>query len=709
MCAVSLLGAVLLAGCPPVDPPKPPVPPVDPCATFRCDVAGRTRCVVEEGLPRCACDEGLEDRGGLCLSPKPPDPCEPNPCTEPNRSVCRAVNSTAVCGCDEGYELEGGLCQPHMPITCDTTHTEGDPFEPDECPALARDIGTEGDQREPHTFFPASDNDWYRADARPEEIFAFRLEGPVAFRAETFFAMGDSSGGEVLEPLGTQRTATGLLDYAVKVKATGPGRVYLRARAGTFTETGAYEVSIRSLGLDDYGDEPETAIPAVLEDPHEGVLQFEGDADALRFEFGPSRSYRMQATLTDEEGNPLPVRVEVYALSSAPAWTLRRTMEGTLSGLDEVLHSANGGPQVLRISAGGSANAQRRGLRWTLQLTDLGTDDHPDGPAPTEASDVTVGVTATGTLERGDDVDAFRFEALASYVYRFRCIPPVGRDCLVRLIGPDGQQVAADLDGGEGDVFRKLLAPGTHVALISGSGSFSYTYSLENLGPDDHGDDFTRATSLGMPVVSVSGTASFQFPGDRDVLYVDWDPGHIYRITCTRVTASNCHVRVFDPQGLLLAQDTDGGDALLYLDYAQGGDTWIELQGSPGATGSVTWLIEDLEHDDHGNTLATGTAVLANNAWVAGLLQTPTDRDWFRFTPQSGRSYRVTCSALAPQTLTSCELRLYDLSENLLSQQPAGTQPMLTWTASSAAQLAIRITAPGGAMGSYLVKVEELP
>ncbi len=708
--ALCICAALVLSACPPVEPPRPPVPPVDPCATFRCDTAGRTRCVVEGGLPRCACDEGLEDRAGLCLPPAPPDPCDPNPCNEPNRGVCRGVNGVALCGCDEGFELEGGLCQPFMPITCDDAHEEGDPFEPDECPDLARDIGASGEQREPHTFFPAADNDWYRVEARAEEIFFIRLAGTggdeLGFRAEVFLAASGGT-GELVQ-LGTQHTGTGELDFAVK--APQAGTLFFRTRAGTFTQTGEYEVSIGSLGLDDYADGPQAAVPHGIEDPHEGVLQFEGDADALRFDLGPQRSYRVQATLVDgedSEGPPLTARVEVHALmDDGITWGLQRPIEQ--EGLDVVLHAAQAGPRVLRVSTTG-ADAMRRGLRWTLRLTDLGADDHPDGPGPGEASDILFGISATGMLEREGDVDAFRFDAQGSYVYRFRCVPPQGLDCHVRLLGPNGAQVAADTDGGEGVIFRKLLTPGPHVALVSGPGTFAYSYTLEDFGPDDHGDDFTRATSLGMPVVTASGTANIQFPGDRDMLHVDWDPGHIYRITCTRVTLGDCRVRVFDAMGLPLAQDVDGGDALFYFDHTVGGDSYIEIQGGPGQLGTVTWRIDDLEHDDHGNTLASGTLLFPNNAWVTGEVQYPADRDWFRFTPTAGRSYRVTCLALPPQTLGQCELQLYDLSETMLAQAPAAGEATLQRTASSAAPLAFRVTGTTGAMGTYLVKVEELP
>jgi photosystem II stability/assembly factor-like uncharacterized protein len=686
--ATAALLALTLWGCPSPPPPAdpPPHPVVDPCDGFTCEAPGRSVCVVQAGVPRCACDEGLEDREGLCLSPLPPDPCASGPCTEPHRGVCTPVAGSAVCSCDEGHELEGEACQPLMPVTCETAHTEGDAFEPDECPALARDIGTSGQQGEPHTFFPAGDNDWYRVDAVLDRIYAFRAVGEpgLGIRVDVY---GD---GDPVVPVGPQRTGAGVLDFAVKAPANQP--LYFRARAGAFGQLGAYAVNLGDLGPDDYPDVPEAAQPHALGPLHAGSIQFEGDVDTLGFPLGPQRSYRVQATWAEDLS---PLRVTLH--TGAPPELRRQVVD---AAPDFTTHSPSGGLAALGLSA----TSGGRGGGWKVRVVDLGPDDHGDHPA--EATALTPGLSATGSLERPGDRDAFLFSALAGHIYRFTCAPPSGLDCHLTLLDPSGAVVAEDKDGGNGDLFRKLAVGGEHVVLVHAPAglTFSYAYGLAHHGPDDHGDGPNTATSMGMPVGTASGTLDIQFPGDRDFLHLEADDGHIYRLRCTRTTLGDCHLRVLDASGMVVAQDVDGGDVDLFHELS-GGAHYLELFAKASQLGAATWQVDDLEHDDHGNTLALATPMSANAAWVQGEVQTPVDRDWFRFSATAGTTYRLSCQ---PQSLSHCELRLYDLAENLLASQTAGPGAQVQWTAPSTAAFAFRITGGGGAMGTYLVKVEDL-
>ncbi len=681
-------GLVAAFGCGKAPGDEGPPDAGAPCERFACQNPGRTRCVVEDGRPRCACDEGLEEQGPLCVTPTPPDPCVPNPCTQLHRSVCLNFSGEPRCLCDEGYELEGPTCRPLIPVDCTGAHTDGDAFEPDECPELARDIGTSGEQEEPHTFAPAGDNDWFVVRAGAGQVLSFRAvsqgTSPNDFRADVY-------AGAQLQALGPQRTGEERVDFAVKAEETA--EVFLRLRAGTFEEQGAYTVSIGDEGFDDFPDEVLLASEHPLATAHEGRIQFEGDVDTLAFGLSAMHSYRVDTTWLDAPG---PLKVDLFRPGAASAY--RQGQGAAADAL--VTHAGAGGLHAVALSAA----AGTRGGAFTVQVTDLGPDDHPDHPA--EANGLHVNVLATGALERDGDRDVFRFDAEAGHIYRFTCTPPGGSDCLVRLFGPSGAQVAADEDGGEGDLFRKLALGGSYVAQVFAPAgqTFSYTYRLQALGPDDHGDSPGAATSLGMPVVSAQGTGVLQFPGDVDFLHLDADPEHIYRIRCARTSLGDCHLRVFNALGIPVAQDTDGGDVDLYYEFTPGGDHYLEFYGAPGQLGGFEWLVEDLEHDDHGSVLSMATLMSANSAWVLGHLQTPSDRDWFRFGATAGRAYRFTCQ---PLTLSHCELRLYDLAENLLASHAAGPGAHLTWTAPATAFFAFRIQS-GGPMGTYQVRVEDL-
>lgn len=199
------------------------------------------------------------------------------------------------------------------------------------------------------------------------------------------------------------KTATGQLlpvplDYAanaVQASSTGPLYVWLR-RMEPEGDGPSYSVTIEDVGLDDVGGTDATGMPIGLGTPTSGVIQFEGDKDTLLVSTTPRHIYRVvrgtgSYRLVVRAGSTvLTSGVDAPPLVKAPSSLLSIDLaQGTL---DE---------------------------RWTVTVTDVGTDDHGDDLA--SATPLVLGAAATaGELEFSNDIDAFSVGAAANDIVHFR-------------------------------------------------------------------------------------------------------------------------------------------------------------------------------------------------------------------------------------------------------------------------------------------------
>ncbi|MBX5482481.1 MAG: hypothetical protein IRZ16_11695 [Myxococcaceae bacterium] len=688
---VSILCGVvaLVVACSPTPPPGPPdAGAADPCTPNPCGEAHRTVCTTDaSGAPSCACDPGFHDVAGACIADSP---CDPNPCIQPHKTVCSLVGSVAACGCDPGFvEDDHGDCVP-SPDDCSAQHVTGDAFEPDECPTLARDIGGSGTQRESHTLDPQDDVDWFRVDVGKGRIIRVQAESSssMPLRADAWM-------GSPLAPVG--RAHGGSVGVDAAWRAPAAGTFYFRVAAGEPTSVPIpYTISLGDLGLDDTGDSVSEARAGSLGEPELGTLQFNGDVDVLSFMLEAGHTWRFEWS------------------TSAPTPLLADWLDGAGTVIRSGATTGGTGELVTRTESTGDvfialhADPEVAEMPWSVTVTDLGPDDHGDAPA--EATAIAPGAPQqAGTLERDGDVDVFSFTAIAGHIYDFICTPVSVSDCLVTLVDPSGTLVAEDLDGLEGRVTTEVGVAGTWTVQVTAppGQTGGYTYALFDLGVDDFGDDSMTAAALGMPPVggTVSGVGNIETAGDRDYLQFEADIDHIYDITCTRNTLGACNMRVFDVNGLPVAQDTNGGDARTLHLYKGGGTYYVEISGAGTATGTYSWKIEDHQHDDHGDDLFAATPMLANGAWVNGEIQTFTDQDWLSFAAVADHAYRIVCQRVS---LGDCLLTVEDAAENVLAQDTNGQDAEVVVKMLSSADDYLQISAPMGQLGTYWVKIEDL-
>ena len=155
------------------------------------------------------------------------------------------------------------------------------------------------------------------------------------------------------------------------------------------------------------------------------------------------------------------------------------------------------------------------------------------------------GVTNSGGTYRHIDIKAMGEAVLALGSGAPAPTPPVdtvgGGDGDDSLDGSDGNDVIEDsdgddsLDGGEGDDV------------------------IEDSDGETYRDDLESATVI---LAGETTSGELESAGDRDVFAVDLQANTIYEMALTGNTLSDPYLRVFNPDGSLLAENDDGDDGL---------------------------------------------------------------------------------------------------------------------------------------------------
>lgn len=658
-------------------------PPANPCDPNPCVQPNRGVCTAEDAGVTCSCNPGTEPRtdGGCAV----PNACEPNPCTTPNKTDCSLSEGRAVCSCVTGYVPEGDGCRPEVTVSCAGQHSAGDTFEPDECPALARLVSTTGGQEELHSLSPVADEDWLRFSATAGHVYDVSATGAAGVKLHV-----DVYGADGTTPLTSDHSGREVVSLTYKAGATG--NLFVRVRAHERTSVGNYSIVITGLGADDYPDEPSQATTVMVPDGQQvpGALQFVGDRDVVRLRLEEGHAYRFEAAWT--RSSPESLRLELLATDGA---AVVASHEAEAPGF--VSRVVTGGEYFLRLRA---TDASRRAA-YTFTVTALGADDHGDTSAG--SSPVSVGAPpASGGFERPGDVDVFSFQAEAGHIYVFTCNPGGGAtDCFVSLSDGEGHVLATDNNGGTGSIARECTQAGPWYFRLSSSTTGSYTYQLEDLGPDDHGDDLASATPLTPSPTSNSGR--LELAGDVDVFSFNGTRDTTYAFSCTS-SAFTCALTLLDSNGVELLTHTASSAKVTYK-VKVAGTFHVKVRGAADATGAYVYKLENLGTDDHGNTLAEATPITPSDAATAALLEVNGDVDVFRFEAQAGHIYDFTCEAGG----FDCNAELVNGSGTVLaSDTTSATTARVRYEVGPAGSYYFRVRQGGAAFGAYTWKLVDL-
>ncbi|MFY1828062.1 hypothetical protein ACN47A_19225 [Myxococcus fulvus] len=284
---------------------------------------------------------------------------------------------------------------------------------------------------------------------------------------------------------------------------------------------------------------------------------------------------------------------------------------------------------------------------YSCVLEDVGQDDHGEWLAT--ATPWLPGTQATGVLELRTDMDMFSRSLSHGAFHRVTCtsLDPA-MPCLVAVLGPTGVTSGepagtASFNATHDGTYRvEVTSAYWQIPIIRSA----YTLQFETLGLDDHGDAREYATPLTPSSVPFTGQLSGGM--DRDVFSFTTQVGHIYRFMCEVLPG-----QVFAPK-LFLTNDTgqmvegsheaSNAAARVAVEAAAVAEYFVEVSSGPSYVGPYSCRFDDLGLDDHGNTLATATAVQVPTL-LTGHLETRLDVDVFSFPVQAGHSYSFVAAA----------------------------------------------------------------
>lgn len=471
----------------------------------------------------------------------------------------------------------------------------------------------------PAQFELPSDVDFFSFDAQLGHIYSFLCNSNNGYYG-CGLALTDKNG--LLLTTGSSSYSSTLL-----VEATQAGKMFVRLTQGySYNPIPInYTYKFEDLGLDDYGDDQASATAIGIGTATAGRLETPTDVDVFSVATTAGRIYRLTCSVGGSACSP-----SVTNAAGTPV-----ASQGYSS---QVSWESTGGTYYVRI---GSTYSQPGSYSFVVE--DMGVDDYGDTIATATAVTATSMIQA-GTIEQPGDLDVFSFSATAPNVYRFSCASTNGSSCSLTLKNSFG----AVLQGGgysqsAASVSVEATTTTTYYVEVGsqyGSAAGSYTFQLQNLGPDDYGDDRLTATPLAAGSPGKAG--SLETPTDVDTFSFTAVANRIYRVTCTASAASNCTTQVKNPSNTIVATGSSSGvgGVVSSFEAATAGTFVVEvLSNYNWQPGTYALVLEDIGLDDHGDTAATATALTVPTAQTLANLEVLGDIDVFSFDAVANHIY----------------------------------------------------------------------
>ena len=231
---------------------------------------------------------------------------------------------------------------------------------------------------------------------------------------------------------------------------------------------------------------------------------------------------------------------------------------------------------------------------------------------------------------------------------------------------------------------------------------FAEKYVISTV-PDDHGDDDTEATAVGLPSFTL-GELETTF--DTDWFEFNLTNGNDYSFSVVDAGLGSVELSLYSDTGTLIATDSGpaAGGVLAELAYnpAVGGTFYLEVKSS-GVTGSYGLAVQ--EADDHGDDSGSATEL---TALVAGGIQISGDVDYFHLSATAGMQYDIQVQDFG---IADAVLTLYDGVGGVIDTDSGsnlgGTHAQVVWTAPSTGDFYVAVSAQTGTVGDYFITMSE--
>lgn len=448
------------------------------------------------------------------------------------------------------------------------------------------------------------------------------------------------------------------------------GTIFLQFSAYS-AGSSAWTWTLTDTSIDDVGDTASTALPITIGTTRSAALQTSSDHDVFSFSSQAGRGYRATCSSTTSYVCAMIVR-------DAAGSSLSSTSYGY--GSPTTVSFSTSTATTVTIDVSGAAMGS-----YSLELVDLGADDH--GNTAATATAVQLGVATSGNIQLSGDVDVFSFSATAGSLYFAQCATSGSYLCAMTVRDGSGLTVASSSSGTS--TSASFSAPGTGTYSVEVRAQYSgyfgaYTLTASSAGVDDFGD--TTATAGAITVGStVNGTTQFQY--DRDVMSFTAVTGHIYVATCTTSVSYLCGLTVRDTAGTSVATASYGGSTTATFVAATGGTFTVEMNPSSTTTGAWVFRLTDSGTDDFAD-LPTTAGSGAIGVTLNGNTQFSGDKDVVAFTTTPNRLYTVSCTSVGSY---GCALTVRDAAQATIATTSYGTSVTSGFKATTAGPYTVEV------------------
>lgn len=449
--------------------------------------------------------------------------------------------------------------------------------------------------------------------------------------------LGESSGGVYVDSAQYQAGAAG--DYYIKVVSTNAQIANL-----------AYTVKATVVADDDFAGDASTTGVLVAGKGQKGMIGVAGDADWFKVHLEAGNAYGFTlpnsggTLVTSSFGRPGGAGIDLYTADGAHVNT---TLTTSATDVGVSLSSVVTGDYFVGVHGNGYQTGSYTLLATAKPVVTPGDDF---GDARETAAVLALGTAVNGALASTADIDMFKLNLVAgtSYTFDGTLRDGSGPALQLNLMGSDGGTIySADSDTAVSYSYTPTASGVYYIGVTDSLLRPGAAYTLKaSATADDYGATVGTTGKLA-PEGSASGKLDAG-GGDRDWFAIALDKGGEYVFTLDGATGhegkntdeqGGATLRLVDASGKVLAETlAGGGTASLAYAADTKGTYYVEVAGGDGhATGAYA-LKAINDADDYAASTAT-KGVLGFDTPAKGMVNNPTDQDWFKVHLDGGKTY----------------------------------------------------------------------
>ena len=511
----------------------------------------------------------------------------------------------------------------------------------------------------------SGDTDWHAVSLVAGETYVIDLKGADGdwgtLADPVLWYIYDASGFSIN---GTYDNDSGAgKNSSVEFRPETRGTYYINA-AGSEDHTGTYTLSVQKWADtgDDFLANEFTASIVAVGGSAIGEIETSGDRDWHMVSLVAGETYLIDLKGTDGDWGTLADPYINYIYDAAGS-----SVNGTY---DDDSGAGKNSTVEFRPETSGNyyINADGYGENtgtYTLSVqifADSGDDFSSDAYT---ASNVTIGSSITGKIERSGDEDWHAVSLVAGETYVIHLKGANGDwgsladPDIYYIYDPSGSRIAGTYDFNSGFKNNSYLefrpeTSGTYYINANNSEDLTGTYTLLVENFKDSVDDFL-ASEFTSSSIAIGGSVAGEIErrGDRDWHSVSLVAGEVYLIDLKGVDggwgtlADPRLYKIYDASGSYISGTSDhdsgyGENSLVVFGPETSGTFYISATGTRDHTGTYTLSVQHFDNigDDFPSNVGT-TSVVSLGGSATGEIETSGDRDWHMVSLVAGETYLV--------------------------------------------------------------------